>query len=115
MDARQRIRMERGDTTAFIYSSGVRRALSIPPLIVCCFLASTPPIICERQTAGLDIVRGREISAMGVVVVAGVLSLLGVVWSASRMLDRRSRMAETLETKVVGWYIATGEVNALYM
>lgn len=50
---------------------------------------------------------------MGIVVVVVVLLLLGVIWNIARVLDRRSRLEATLETKVVEWYIATGEVNAL--
>ena len=64
------------------------------------------------KTAGFDVIRGREISVMGAVIVAVVLLLLGIVWGTSRVLDRRAKTAETLEIKVVEWYIATGEVNS---
>ncbi|CAM9419179.1 unnamed protein product [Pylaiella littoralis] len=62
-----------------------------------------------KLTAGLDIFRDREISAMGLAVTAGVLLALGLVWGMSRKADRRFRTAEMIENKVVDWYIATGE------
>lgn len=50
---------------------------------------------------------------MGIVLIAGVLLLLGLVWGISRIADRSFKTAEKLETKVVDWYIATGEVHTV--
>jgi len=39
------------------------------------------------------------------------LVLMGVVWTASGIADRRSKMIEKLENKAVDWFVATGEVG----
>lgn len=67
----------------------------------------------REQTSGLDVIGAREISALGIVLTAGVLLLLGLVWGMSRRADHRNNTAEVIENKVVDWYIATGEVRTL--
>ena len=69
-----------------------------------------PSISNPVQTAGFDIVRDREISVLGVILIAVAILLFAAVWGISRVVDHRSKMAKKLETKVVDWYIATGEV-----
>ena len=55
--------------------------------------------------------REREISALGIVLTVTVILLMAIVWATSRIADQRSRTVETLEHKVVDWYIATGQVK----
>lgn len=69
-----------------------------------------PSISNPVQTAGFDIVRNREIAVLGVILIAVAILLFAAVWGISRVVDHRSKMAKKLETKVVDWYIATGEV-----
>lgn len=63
------------------------------------------------QAAGIQLFRDREISAAGVVFTFMVLLSLLVVWGGSRIADARFQHAETLATKVVDRYIATGAVS----
>lgn len=59
----------------------------------------------------MEIFRSREVSALGIVLTAAVMLVMTGVWGASRAADRRAKMSEKLEVKVVDWYIATGEVK----
>ena len=64
-----------------------------------------------RQTAGVEIFRSLEVSPLGLVLTATVVLVMVAVWIISRMVDRRAKLAQKLEVKVVDWYIATGEVK----
>lgn len=64
------------------------------------------------QTAGLEVVlKVREISRMGIVLLLMVLVLLVVVRTASRMADAKTMLSKQLIGKTDAWYIATGEVG----
>ncbi|CBJ26947.1 conserved unknown protein [Ectocarpus siliculosus] len=63
--------------------------------------------------AGLSVVRGREITAWGLVLTVGALILLGIVWSVSRIADHRSKTAERLQTRAYDHYIETGHPQRL--
>lgn len=90
-----------------IYRSNPRSSQSQP-----CLATPRPRHLPENfQTAGVEVFRSREISAWGIVLIAMLVFAMMAVWSVSRIADRRAKMAEKLEVKVVDWYIATGEVS----
>eukprot|EP00903_Cladosiphon_okamuranus_P012876 g12026.t1 len=60
-------------------------------------------------TAGTEIFRAFQVSSLGLVLTAIVLCVMVAVWGCLRAADRRAKMAEKLEVKVVDWYIATGK------
>lgn len=63
------------------------------------------------QTAGVDILlKVREVSFMGVVLLSMVLLLVAVVWTASKMADAKNKLARELSGRAEAWYIATGKV-----
>lgn len=72
-------------------------------------------MIIALQTAGVAVIlKVREISFMGVVLLLMVVLLLAVVWTASRMADAKNKLARQLAGKADAWYIATGAVGCLF-
>lgn len=64
------------------------------------------------QTAGLEIVlKVREISKTGLLLMLIVFLLLVVVWILSRIADAKTRMIQRLEVMVDTKYISTGKVT----
>eukprot|EP00752_Nemacystus_decipiens_P006049 g5460.t1 len=63
-------------------------------------------------TAGLDVVlKVREVSRLGFVLLLVVLILLVVARSTARMADAKNNLAQQLIGKTDAWYIATGEAH----
>lgn len=68
------------------------------------------------QTAGVAVVlKAREISLMGVILLAMVLLLLVVVRATLRALDAKNELARQLSGKADDWYIATGKVRFCFL
>eukprot|EP00903_Cladosiphon_okamuranus_P005952 g5878.t1 len=60
-------------------------------------------------TAGVEVIlKVREVSFMGVVLLLLVLLLLAVLWTTSKVADAKSKLAQQLAGTADAWYIATG-------
>lgn len=71
-----------------------------------------PLIIAAMQTAGVAVVlKAREISFIGVVLLVMVLLLLVVLRTASRVADAKSKLVRQLAEKADAWYIDNGKVR----
>lgn len=67
------------------------------------------------QTAGAAVIlKVRNISFMGVVLLLMVLLLLVVVRTVSKMADAKNKLARQLSGKADAWYIATGTVRGRF-
>lgn len=72
-------------------------------------------MIAASQTAGVAVIlKVRDISFMGVVLLLMVLLLLAMVWTASKMADAKTRLARQLSGRADAWYIATGTVRGRF-
>lgn len=81
--------------------------------------STTPPrpplTITAMQTAGVAVVlKAREISFIGVVLLMMVLLLLVVLRTASRAADAKSKLVRKLAEKADAWYIDNGKVCGDY-
>lgn len=71
-----------------------------------------PPSTILLQTAGLAVLlKAREISRMGVILLLTVLLLLVLARVAARMADARNKLDRQLAGKTDAHYISTGEVG----